>query len=105
MVTTTDMVSQYGRDLANNLRIKINNKSEEWVPNLMPKSNYVLHYRNVKFYTSLRLKVTKVHKIMEFKQSRWLKPYIEFDTKKRQEAKNAFEKDLFKLMNNSIYGK
>src|SRR6218665_3785593 len=42
---------------------------------------------------------------MEFKQSRWLKPYIEFDTKKRQEAKNAFEKDLFKLMNNSIYGK
>src|SRR6218665_2237482 len=105
MVITTDMVSPHGRDLANTLGIKINNKSEKLVPNLMPKNHYVLHYRNLKFYTTLGLKVTKVHKIMEFEQTRWLKPYIEFNTKKRQEAKNAFEKDLFKLMNNSIYRK
>src|SRR6218665_3519665 len=105
MFITTDMVSPHGRDLADKLQMKINNKSEKLVPNLLPKKNYVLHYRNLKFYTSLGLKVTKIHKILEFEQSLWLKPYIEFNTKKRQEAKNAFEKDLFKLMNNSIYGK
>src|SRR6218665_196829 len=105
MVITADMVSPHGRDLANTLGIKINNKSAKLVPNLLPKSNYVLHYRNLKFYTSLGLKVTKVYKIMEFEQSRWLKPYIEFNTKKRQEAKTAFAKDLFKLLSNSIYGK
>jgi len=51
------------------------------------------------------LKLTKTHKILEFDQSRWLKPYIDFNTVKRQAANNSFEKDLFKLMNNSVYGK
>src|SRR6218665_1857409 len=71
----------------------------------MPESNYIVHYRNLKFYTALGLEITKTHKILEFEQSRWIKPYIEFNTKKRQEEKNPFEKDLFKLMNNSFYGK
>ncbi len=51
------------------------------------------------------LKLTKVHDIVEFKQNFWLKKYIDFNAQKRTQARNVFEKDLFKLMNNSVFGK
>ena len=51
------------------------------------------------------LVLVKTHPILEFEQSKWLKPYIDFNTEKRKAAASAFEKDLFKLMNNSVYGK
>ena len=72
---------------------------------LTEKKNYVLHYRNLQLYLSLGLKLKKVHRVLEFDQSPWLRQYIDFNRQKRAEARNAFEKDFFKLMNNSVYGK
>ena len=59
----------------------------------------------MKYYLSPRLIFKKVHKILEFKQSAWVKPYIDFNTQKRKEATNEADKNLFKLLNNAVYGK
>ena len=80
-------------------------KVEKLVPNLYNKNRYVLHYRNLQLYTSLGMKLTKVHRALSFQQSCWMEPYIRLNTELRTAADNDFEKDLFKLMNNSVYGK
>ena len=59
----------------------------------------------MRYYEELGLRVTKVHSIISFKEENWLKPYIEFNTNQRQSSKTEFEKDMWKLMNNSFYGK
>ena len=56
-------------------------------------------------YLSLGMKLTKTHRALQFKQSDWMKKYIDFNTKKRMRATNDFEKDFFKVMINSVYGK
>lgn len=69
------------------------------------KERYVIHYRMLKFVMSNGLLLRKVHKILKFKQSAWIKPYIEKNTIERSNAENHFTRNLFKLMSNCIYGK
>ena len=74
------------------------------IPSLGNKTKYVVHYRNLQLYLSLGIKLTKIYKVLKFKQSEWMKKYIDFITKKTMGATNDFEKYFFKLMINSVYG-
>ena len=81
------------------------NKVEKLIPNLNDKTKYVIHHETLKLYLSLGLKLTKIHRGITFEESAWLKPYIDLNTNLRAKATNDFEKDFFKLMNNSVFGK
>ena len=73
--------------------------------NLNDKNKNVVHIRTLQFYLKHGLKLKKVHRAIKFEQKEILKPYIEFNTEKRKNARNDFEKDIFKLLNNAVFGK
>ena len=80
-------------------------KCKKLVCNLRNKKKYVVHIKSLKQALNHGLKFKKVHRIIEFNQEAWLKPYIDMNTELRKLAKNNFKKDFFKLMNNAVFGK
>ena len=85
-------------------RMKID-KCKKLVRNLQNKKKYVVRIKSIKQALNHGLKLKKIHRIIKFNQKAWLKPYIDMNTELRKLAKDDFEKDLFKLMNNPVFGK
>ena len=83
-------------------RMKIG-KCKKLVRNLYDKKNYVVHIRALKQALNHGLILKKVHRVIQFYQDAWLKPYIDMNTELRKKAKNDFEKDFFKLMKNAVF--
>ena len=78
---------------------------EKLLCDFIPKKNYVVHYKNLKQYLEMGMELKAVHRGISFIQSPWMEPYIRKNTELRKTAANSFEKDFFKLMNNSVFGK
>ena len=85
-------------------RMKIN-ETEKLIPNLFDKKKYLIHIRALDQALRHGSVLDKIHRAIEFDQSAWMKSYIDFNTQLRTQARNDFEKDFYKLMNNFVFGK
>ena len=79
--------------------------SKKLLLTLPDKNNYVVHNRNLQFYLQQGMKLKRVHRVLEFDPECWMEPYIRMNTEFRKKAKSDFEKNFYKLMNNSVFGK
>ena len=104
LAVSSDMLSKYCKKIADKYEIKVDDV-KKLIPNLGNKTNYVVHYRNLQLYLSLGMKLTKIHRVLKFKQSEWMKKYIDFNTEKRTNGANSFKKAFFKFIIDSVYGK
>ena len=98
------MLSKYGKDIVDRYNIKVGSV-KKLIPNLCNKFKYPVHYKNLKYYLSLGMKLKKIHRILSFKQKNWLKVFTDFNTEKRRLSNDDFSKNLCKIFNNCIYGK
>ena len=104
LAVSSDMLSGYCRKIADKYQIEVRDV-KKLIPNLGNKIKYVVYYRNLQLYLLLGMKLTKIHRVLKFEQSDWIKKYIDFNTEKRMNAANDFENYVFKLMINTVYGK
>ena len=86
-----DIFSDYCKKIADEHGIKVGDVMN-LIPNLGNKTKYVPHYRNLQLYLTLGTKLTKIHKVLKFNQSDWMKKYIDFNVEKRTNAASSFEK-------------
>ena len=100
----SEKMSDYQNKLIKDLKLKLPN-SKKLLLTLEDKNDYVVHYENLKFYLKQGMKLKRVKRALEFDQECWMEPYIRMNTEFRKQAKNDFEKDFYKLMNNSVFGK
>ena len=94
-----EMLSNYCKDIVDKHNIKVGGV-KKIIPNFYDKIKYPVHYKNLKYYLSLGMKLIKIHRILSFKQKNWLKVFTDFNTMKRQESNDEFNKNLYKLFNN-----
>ena len=99
-----DWYSPYQKEPAKELNLS-KDKIEKLLLTLKDKKNYLLHYRNLQLYLSLGMRLKKVHSVLAFDQEDWMEPFIRLNTELRKKATSDFEKNFFKLMNNSVFGK
>ena len=78
------------------------NKVEKLIPNLNNKEKHVMHFKNLKHYLDLGLRIKMIKRVISFKKEPWLKKYIELNTKLRAIAKNEFEREFFRVMNSFV---
>jgi hypothetical protein len=104
LLVNEDELSPYQKELREYVPASVG-KVRKLIGTLKNKKNYVVHYRNLQLYLSLGLKLTKISKVLSFSQSPWLEKYIKMNTDMRTKATTDFEKDLYKLMNNAVFGK
>ena len=97
-------LSDFQTSLKNALKLTAS-KTNKLRQTFHPKRNYVVHYRNMKFYVNNGIKITQVHQAVKIRQSKWLSSYIALNTQKRQEASTKFDQYFYKLISNSTFGK
>ena len=100
-----DWLSPYQTALARKFNLPERESERKLLLTFYPKRNYVIHYRNLKLYLELGLKLKAIHRVLQFSQRAFLKDFIDFNHELRKQATNAFQKSLSKLIMNSIYGK
>ena len=105
MVIENENLSSYSSEIHNSFSTTMRKPIQKLMTTLNDKRNYVLHIRNLQTYTRLGLKLINAHRAISFKQHDWLKPYIIFNNEMRSRSSSTFDRDFYKLMNNSFYGK
>ena len=111
---TYDMLSPYSKDVnrRKNLTLKPDSQKPDHysscrklIAHFNDKVEYVVHFATLKFYLEMGMEITRIHRVIGFKQKVLFGGFIDFNSEKRANATNTFTKDLYKLMNNSLYGK